>query len=77
MRLLVASLAALGVLGLFFPVVCMQGEFDEGSCSSVSGLPLPGPADQAEIWQLVVLVAAVLAFVLVVRHGRAKQDDET
>ena len=73
MRLLVASLAALGVLGLFFPVVCMQGEFDEGSCSSAVGIRLPGSADQAEVWQVAVLVVAVLLFVLIVRGRRARR----
>lgn len=67
MRLLVASLAALGVLGLFFPVVCMQGESDEGSCSSVAGIRLPGTAAQSGWWQLAALVAAVLVVVLVMR----------
>lgn len=70
MRLLVASLAALGLLGLVFPVVCMQGEFDEGSCSSVAGIRLPGTAAQAGWWQLAVLLAAGLVAVVVMRLGR-------
>ena len=70
MRVLAASLAALGVLGLFFPVVCMQGELDEGSCSSIVGIRLPGTAAQAGWWQLAVLAAAVLVAVLVLRALR-------
>ena len=70
MRVVAASLAALGLLGLFFPVVCMQGEFDEGSCSSVVGIRLPGTTGQAGWWQLIVFAAAVLVAVLVVRVFR-------
>jgi hypothetical protein len=75
MRLFLASLLALALLALFFPVLCMQGESDPGSCSSISGIRLPGTAEHAEWWQLVVLLVVVASFVLVLRMGRRRDDE--
>jgi hypothetical protein len=60
MRWVLASLASLAVLAATLPVVCGQGEFDNGSCQSAIYLPVFGNAAQGDDW------AAALALSLAV-----------
>lgn len=75
MRFLFASLLSLGLLVLFMPVLCMSGEDEAGSCQSLASIQLPGSADDGDLWQIPVLVAAVAVFVLVMRLGRRSRED--
>ena len=73
MRLLLAVGAGLLVLLATWPVLCVQGEFDAGSCTSALLLPLPWTAEDADLWGPVTslpLAAAVVLVVLRVRRGR-------
>jgi hypothetical protein len=74
-RFLFASVLSLGLLALFLPVLCMSGEDEVGSCQSLASIQLPGPAEDGDLWQIPVLVAAVLVFVLVMRLGRRSRQD--
>lgn len=74
-RLLFASFLSLGVLILFLPVLCMGGEDEAGSCQSLASIQLPGSAENGDTWQIPVLIAAVLVFVLVMRLGRRSRKD--
>jgi putative copper export protein len=76
-RFLAASLLSCGVLVLFLPVLCMGGEGEAGSCQSLASIQLPGSAEDGDVWQIAVLVAALLVFVLVMppgRRSRQRQD---
>jgi hypothetical protein len=53
----------------------MSGEDEVGSCQSLASIQLPGPAEDGDLWQIPVLVAAVLVFVLVMRLGRRSRQD--
>lgn len=75
MRFLFASLLSLGLLALFLPVLCVGGEGEAGSCQSLASIQLPGSAEDGDLWQVPVLVAAVLVFVLVMRLGRRSRQD--
>jgi hypothetical protein len=72
-RFLFASILSLGLLALFLPVLCMSGEDEAGSCQSLASIQLPGSAEDGDLWQVPVLVAAVLVFVLVMRLGRSSR----
>ena len=63
MRWVLATVASLLVLGATWPVLCVQGEFDSGSCKSAFLVPTLGSAASADSWVLAVsLPAALLAF---------------
>lgn len=63
MRWALATAAGLLVLAATWPVFCVQGEFDRGSCTSTFLVPTVGSAESADTWALVVsLPAALLAF---------------
>lgn len=74
-RLLVASALSLGLLALFMPVLCVDSEEEAGSCQSIAAIQMPGSAENGEVWQVVVVVAAVVLFVLVMRIGRGSRHD--
>lgn len=73
MRLLLAAGAGLVALLATWPAVCMQGEDDEGSCTSALLLPLPWTAEDADVWGVVTsLPLAAVVFLLVLRVGRGR-----
>lgn len=68
MRWVLATAAGFLVLAATWPVICVQGEFDEGSCTSALFLPTIGTAESADSWAVVVsLPAALIAFLVVLR----------
>lgn len=65
---MLATAAGLLVLAATWPVLCVQGEFDEGSCMSAFFLPTLGTAESADSWAVVVsLPAALIVFFVVLR----------
>lgn len=63
MRWALATVASLLVLAATWPALCVEGEYDSGSCKSVLFVPTLGSAQSADTWALIVsLPAALLAF---------------
>lgn len=63
MKWLLAAGSGLVVLLATWPVLCMQGEYDEGSCKSAFLLPTVGTAETADQWgSALSLVATVTVF---------------
>ncbi len=73
MRVLLAAGAGLLVLLGTWPALCVQGEYDEGSCTSALLLPLPWTAEDADLWgPLTSLPLAVAVFLVVLRVRRGR-----
>lgn len=73
MRWVLASTAGLLVLLATWPVLCMQGEFDAGSCKSALMVPVVGTADSADVWALFVSAPLTVAsFLVVLRLARRR-----
>ena len=71
MRWLLATLAGLAVLLATWPVFCMQGEYDEGSCKSALLLPVLGTAETADTWEVATsVIATTAAFLVTLRLTR-------
>jgi len=63
MKWLLASGAGVVVLLATWPVLCVQGEYDDGSCKSAFLLPTLGTADQ---WGVMFsLIATLIVFLSV------------
>lgn len=67
MRWILATLAGLAVLLATWPVLCMQVEYDQGSCKSALLLPVPGTAETADTWGVATLLIATTAFLVTLR----------
>lgn len=65
MRWVVASIAALLVLLLTFPVLASGSSDGPGKCTSAVGLPTLGNSESCDAWGVASLVGAALAFGLV------------
>ena len=61
-----AVAAAAIVLLATWPVLCVEGEYDDGSCMSAFLITLPWTAEDADMWaMLTTLPAALVVFLLV------------
>lgn len=71
MRWLFAIVAGSVVLLATWPVLCMHGEYDDGSCTSALLLPVPGTAESADTWGIATsLVATTAVFLVTLRLTR-------
>ena len=77
MRWIVASVAAVAVLLLTFPVLAASGSDGPGECTSAVGLQTLGNGESCDTWGAVVsLPAAVLVFVLIAGDGSTSESAE-
>ena len=78
MRWIVASVAAVAVLLLTFPVLAAGSSDGPGECTSAVGLQTLGNSESCDSWgAAVVLPAALLVFVLIAwgwKHLRVGRD---
>jgi hypothetical protein len=75
MRWALASLASVAVLAATLPVVCGQGEFDNGSCQSAIYLPVVGNASDGDNWAAALALGlAVWAFLTLSRRRSGRGD---
>lgn len=79
MRWVLASVAAMVVLLLTYPVVASgssEGPDAAGSCTSATGLPTLGNSESCDVWGVAVsLPGAALAFGLVAWAWRSRDAD--
>jgi hypothetical protein len=68
MRLLLAVVAGVAVLVLFFPIVCVGSSAGADYCQSLAAIRLPG-GENGELWIPVVIAAAIATVVLVLHLG--------
>jgi hypothetical protein len=74
MRRVVPWLAAVAVLVLLLPTVCVSQEDGPTRCQNVVSLPLPW-GDDADTWGYIVAFAAMLATFLALRLLLRGRDD--